>query len=442
MAQSSKWLCFGLGEAATVDRLLVRWPGSGAAETFTGLEPQGRYRIVQGSAKAQVVEPRRTPVALKASHPTVAPVSDRARSRLSSMVAVPDLTYADLNGKKRSLSSLPRGPLLINLWATWCAPCLKELKEFAEKEDRLRSSGVSILALNVDGVNSSGAVEPAPVGKVLSRLGFSFPAGRASADFIEKLDRPQAEVIYRQRQLPLPTSFLLDAERRLAVVYKGPVPVHQLLADVKGLRTSPEKIRDLAVPFPGRWSADRFVTNPMAVANVYLEGGYPEDAQEYLDRYVEKEGGAPSPGTSEEARKRHFRLADVHHLLGRIRQMNRDSPKAIDHFRAALRCRAGFPPAANDLAWLLATHVDPAIRNGEEALQLAEQACQASGYKQPAPLDTLAAAYAELGRFDAATRTARRALQLARQQRGERTAAEISRRLSLYESRRPFRDDR
>ncbi len=213
-----------------------------------------------------------------------------------------------------------------------------------------------------------------------------------------------------------------------------------MLADVKGLRVSPEKIRDLAVPFPGRWSADRFVTNPMALANVYLEGGYPEDAQEYLERYLEKEGGSPRPQNAEEARKRHFRLADVHHLLGKLGRMNRDARQAIDHFRAALRLRPGFPPAANDLAWLLATHVDAALRNGEEALQLAEHACQASEYKQPAPLDTLAAAYAELGRFDEAISTARRALLLAQQQ-GQKAAAEIGRRLGLYEARRPFRDD-
>jgi Flp pilus assembly protein TadD len=59
-----------------------------------------------------------------------------------------------------------------------------------------------------------------------------------------------------------------------------------------------------------------------------------------------------------------------------------------------------------------------------------------SGSKDPAALDTLAAAYAEAGRFPEAVQTARQALSLAT----DPLAAELKARIALYQDKRPFRD--
>lgn len=66
----------------------------------------------------------------------------------------------------------------------------------------------------------------------------------------------------------------------------------------------------------------------------------------------------------------------------------------------------------NDLAWLLATCPMDEVRNGTKAVQLAERACKATEHANPVLLGTLAAAYAELGRFPEAIATARKALGL------------------------------
>jgi rhomboid protease GluP len=62
-------------------------------------------------------------------------------------------------------------------------------------------------------------------------------------------------------------------------------------------------------------------------------------------------------------------------------------------------------PAMNELAWMLATDRDDARRDGAEAVKLAESACQKDNWKDPQYLDTLAAAYAEVGRWDDAVKT-------------------------------------
>ena len=64
-------------------------------------------------------------------------------------------------------------------------------------------------------------------------------------------------------------------------------------------------------------------------------------------------------------------------------------------------------------AWMLATNPNASVRNGAEAVELAQRAVELSGGREPAILDTLAAAYAEAGRFPEAVKTAQRAAALA-----------------------------
>lgn len=95
---------------------------------------------------------------------------------------------------------------------------------------------------------------------------------------------------------------------------------------------------------------------------------------------------------------------------------------AARHYEIAVRFdpRAPFPRA--QLAWMLATSPDQAIRDGKRAIDLARPLIDMSGGESPRALDILAAAYAEAGDFDNAVRTAEAALQLAQ----GNTAATVS----------------
>ena len=115
-------------------------------------------------------------------------------------------------------------------------------------------------------------------------------------------------------------------------------------------------------------------------------------------------------------------------------------PAALAEWREAIRLSPDRVAALNITAWVLAANSDPAIRNGEEAVQLAERAAQITGRKDPAVLDTLAAAYADAGRFPEASETARRAFSLAQAQQNPALAEKIAARLRLYEAGIPYRD--
>jgi len=102
-------------------------------------------------------------------------------------------------------------------------------------------------------------------------------------------------------------------------------------------------------------------------------------------------------------------IEGAHYELGVTLSAAGDRHGAAREFRLELVERPAWPPAALELAWILATDRDPSVRNGTEAVRLAEAAASASP-GDAATLDVLAAAYAEDGRFDAAIEAAERAL--------------------------------
>ncbi|MCY2959625.1 MAG: sulfatase-like hydrolase/transferase [Planctomycetota bacterium] len=92
------------------------------------------------------------------------------------------------------------------------------------------------------------------------------------------------------------------------------------------------------------------------------------------------------------------------------------------------------------LAWELATNPADDARDGKRAVQLAEAVIASRGRSNPDDLDTLAAAYAESGRFDEALATLDEALRAAGASADPALVAEWAARRALYAEKRPFRD--
>jgi tetratricopeptide (TPR) repeat protein len=95
----------------------------------------------------------------------------------------------------------------------------------------------------------------------------------------------------------------------------------------------------------------------------------------------------------------------------------------------------------NNLAWTLATAPQASLRNGNQAVELAQQANQLASGRNPAYLRTLAAAFAETGRFGDAQQSAQKALDLARAAGQTNLVNQISGELKLYAAGHPFHQD-
>ena len=118
--------------------------------------------------------------------------------------------------------------------------------------------------------------------------------------------------------------------------------------------------------------------------------------------------------------------AEAHNNLGNALLQKGRVSEAIAHFQQALQLEPADPRIKNNLAWLLATCPEASLRNGNKAVELAPQANELTGGENPIILHTLAAAFAEAGRFSEAVETAQRALHLAGAQSNTRLAGATS----------------
>jgi tetratricopeptide (TPR) repeat protein len=113
--------------------------------------------------------------------------------------------------------------------------------------------------------------------------------------------------------------------------------------------------------------------------------------------------------------------------------------EAADAFQTAVTLRSDSVPDLAWLAWLRATAPDAKDRDGTFAVKLAKQAVNATGYKDVAALNILAAAYAETGQFTDAAATARRAQALAAALGDKPLETKAEQHLSLFLQNRPLR---
>ncbi len=128
--------------------------------------------------------------------------------------------------------------------------------------------------------------------------------------------------------------------------------------------------------------------------------------------------------------------AEAHYNWGiALRKMGRFE-EAIAHYQMALRIKPDFADAHNNLAWLLATCPEVSIRDGQQALEHAQRVVELVGDNDASVLDSLAAAYAQLGDFQQAVLWQQKAVEMA----GKKIKDDLAARLELYKQGQPFRE--
>jgi len=245
LSQSSRWLHFGLGQTA-VDRLVVHWP-AGGSQTLGPLESGRRYRLREGDAEA---------IAETLTVPTLAPpppfppmVAGSTAVLLKEPLPLPPSLLA-LRGPEEEGQS----PVLLNLWAQWCEPCLTELDGFSSQWEQFDSVGLKLVALSVDDDSALDTAE-----KLFAERFASIPHGatyRDRRDFVggeQTLDALLRHILGRHGELTLPTSLLIDAQGRIQLVYLGPVEAERLVEDMRWLDPSVKPW--LRSRWAGRWYA-------------------------------------------------------------------------------------------------------------------------------------------------------------------------------------------
>jgi tetratricopeptide (TPR) repeat protein len=171
----------------------------------------------------------------------------------------------------------------------------------------------------------------------------------------------------------------------------------------------------------------------------------PEDASIYNirgDAYSKKGQNGRAIADFDKAIHLNPENASAYDRRGHVYDRKGDYSKAMTDYSEAIRLKPDQAHAYNSLAWLLAVCPDASIRNGEKAVKYAKKACELSEWKTPADLDTLAAAYAEVGDFDDAVKWENKYLESNPPSNSYDTPEKARQRLSLYEQKKPYHEEK
>ena len=113
---------------------------------------------------------------------------------------MPAVNLSNPDGRTLNLGALQGTPVLLNLWATWCAPCVKEMPSFETLYRRFRSQGLTVLAVSLDKDRS------AKVQEFVDKYKLSFPVLLDTEGVAEKL----------YPSFTIPFTYVLDKQGRVA----------------------------------------------------------------------------------------------------------------------------------------------------------------------------------------------------------------------------------
>ena len=125
-------------------------------------------------------------------------------------IMLPDLSLKLLDGKQVRLSALlEEGPLLVSFWATWCAPCKKEMIFLEEFHQKYNENSFRVLAISTD--------SPKSMSKVKSYI-------RAKKyTFLVGID-PNQDIAKKMNALLMPTTLILNKDRKVSWYHQGFIP--------------------------------------------------------------------------------------------------------------------------------------------------------------------------------------------------------------------------
>ncbi len=371
LSQNSKWLHFGLGESTKIDHIVVQWT-DGSREKFTDLKTDQRYKIRQGEGNAVAWNPPTRQVALTPSKSKKPPKSDKSRIVLLSALPLPEIEYQNRAAENVQLANDGRAKL-INLWATWCQPCVEELSEWSSHADELKNAGIDVVTINVDEPADDREAQKKQIVAMLDKLGVPFESGLGNIQLVNKFDVIQRSVLRLQQALPIPSSFLVDSRGNLRIIYKGPVSTQQLLADVNLLDADSKQIIAASVPYEGKWLGTIAGSTPNNLVLRFIEGGFVDEAEAYIRKLASAtiQTQAYNPGDAmvmlgaicvdqgryEEAAEAFEKVLEIdpehrqsHIELAAVYTRLKKPSEAAEHYEAALKRRQDDPELRMKLA--------------------------------------------------------------------------------------------
>jgi len=355
LAQHSKEVHFGVGRHDGTVRATVRWP-SGLSQTFDALPVGQRIEIVE-AASGFTAKPFGESGFSTSKPPAATPAAtDDARGKsqgtwLIDPLKAPAFTLPDLAEKPVKLSDFHDSYELLTFWTTTATASRDQLKLLHAQRAKLVAKQVKVVAINVDDVSEAKAARTFAAAEAAS-LTVLF----ATEDVAGIYNIIFRYLFDRRRDLPIPSSFLLDREGMIVKVYQGMLQAEEVLQDVATAPATAEERMRRALPFAGKLCQSTFQRNEFTYGVAMFQHGYLQQAEASFQRVV-----ADDPNN-----------AEGYYNLGTLNLRKNNFDAARHYLEQTLKLRPNYPEAWNNLGMMAAQqgHADEAVQDFQQSLAL------------------------------------------------------------------------
>jgi len=352
LAQHSKEMFFGLGNAGQPVRATIRWP-SGLSQHFEHLPLNHRIAIEEGSPTFAAMPFAAPMPAYAQAGPLCAldPLPAQVDTWLIDPLKAPAFSLPDLAGNLRDLQSLRGGFVLLHFWTAASALSRDQLTLLQRRRSALAASRLQVLAINVDRADGLAGVR-----SFAAQQALSFPVLLATDEVAGIYNIIYRHLFDRRRDLPIPVSFLLDREGMIVKLYQGPVDPQLLFEDLNVIPTTPEQRMERALPFRGQLHLSAFLRNDFTYGVAFFQHGYLEQAAQSFLEVIAAKPNDP----------------EAYYNLGTLELRRNDFTQARRYLEQTLKLRSNYPEAWNNLGMMVAQQgrPDEAIQNFQQALSL------------------------------------------------------------------------
>jgi tetratricopeptide (TPR) repeat protein len=198
---------------------------------------------------------------------------------------------------------------------------------------------VRLLALSTDGVDDgSGRGSLKNASELMQLLKLPFPTGAADGALLRNLRTLQANTFYKDKPLSMPTSFLIDGDGEIAIIYRGVVDVKQVMADADLIQTTDsQRIETALYPLGGRSGIGLLPVDELGFAKAYYEAGYYADVRRTLAKFIGRTTTSAFSETNVRQSGRQQNLAEAYHLLAQTEEADAHLEAAEQAYRNGLR---------------------------------------------------------------------------------------------------------
>ncbi len=350
LAQHSKELFFGIGKPVGPLRASIRWP-SGLTQDFDKLPHNHRIEIEEGAASFVARPFSASPSSWARAGPTPLPepLPAQVETWLIEPLKATEISLPDLAGNVHELRNARGSFILLNFWTVGAPICRAQLRLLEKHQSELAASHLQILAVNVDDASAVASVR-----SLAAQESLSFPILLTTPEVAGIYDIIYRYLFDRRRDVPLPTSFLLNAQGMIIKVYQGPFTPKRLLEDVELTAPSAADRLQWALPFPGKLYLSAFQRNDFTYGVALFQHGYFDQAEDAFQQVIGVKPGDP----------------EAYYNLGTLKLRRNNMQQARDYLEQSLKLRPDYPEAWNNLGMIAAQQgaTDEAIRDFRQSL--------------------------------------------------------------------------